>query len=170
METFVAVQRDGPSPGPRVLLGDPSPLQPKMRATPRGCVERLQTMAMFHAAKLGTGCRSAYELEQRMGPDALRPGQLISEWSEKRQRVWDWWERGGSTVAFMRRNAKPGLEPRLAAVRERSPLADEVLGMTLWRYLDPQPLTVSTSTVADVPGARFDQAGRGTVIDLPQRS
>ena len=29
---------------------------------------------------------------------------------------------------------------------------------------------VSTSTNADVPGARFDQAGRGTVEDLPQRS
>ena len=28
---------------------------------------------------------------------------------------------------------------------------------------------VSTSTNADVPGARFDQAGRGTVEDLPQR-
>jgi hypothetical protein len=28
---------------------------------------------------------------------------------------------------------------------------------------------VSTSTEVDVPGARFDQAGRGTVEDLPQR-
>ena len=29
---------------------------------------------------------------------------------------------------------------------------------------------LSTSTDVDVPGARFDQVGRGTVIDLPQRS
>ena len=143
METFVPAPRDGPVPGAYVLLGDPSPLQRKKRATPKGCVERLQTIALFHAAKLGTGCRSAYELEQRMGPDALQPGQLISEWSETRQHVWDWWERGGSTVAFMRRNAKPALEPRLAAVRECSPLPDEVLGMAFWRYLDPQPLTVA---------------------------
>ena len=28
---------------------------------------------------------------------------------------------------------------------------------------------VSTSTDVDVPGARFGQAGRGTVEDLPQR-
>ena len=41
------------------------------------------------------------------------------------------------------------------------------LGIEAW--LSGATDDLSTSTNADVPGARFDQAGRGTVEDLPQR-
>ena len=83
-----------------------------------------------------------------------------------------------------------GLERKLAALKRFGGAAAGATARAFWTAPSPAtwgpynehcpwgvdgrggfdlPGRMSTSTHADVPGARFDQAGRGTVEDLPQR-
>lgn len=105
------------------------------------CIARWVTIAAFHAARAATGCRSAYELEQKFGPSARKEVETVTNWSVSRDRMWDRWQRGTSTIERLRRRGSLALESRLESVRAVSPLLDDVLNMGFWRYLDPHPLT-----------------------------
>ena len=135
------MQFDGSSARNCVQLGEmPSSKGQRTRSTKKQ-LERMQTKAAFFAALAATGCRSAYELEQKVGPNTPRADESRWVWSVGRDHVWDCWRRGTSTIAHMLRQQKPACIQRLAAVRAVSPLLDEVIGMRFWRCLDPAPLT-----------------------------
>ena len=145
-----------------------SPLRPKK------WVERLATQAAFNAAIVATGCASAYELEQRFSLNRPRPGQSATTWADQREKVWDRWRGGRSTIAGLLRRGSSTATVRLDAVRRVSGLVDEVLAMPLWRLLDPRPLTTIELIPESDEVARFaarftnadaDTSPRGYALD-----
>ena len=143
MQVFLPVSATSSATPGCVQLGDKSAELVSTSSNPKKRIEYLQTQATFHAGCAATGCTSPYELEQKWGPDALQPGQNITEWSVTRNHTWDRWRRGVCSVSGARRRGSQALEQRLAAVRVVSPLIDDVLAMPFWRYIDPKPLTTS---------------------------
>ena len=143
MQVFLPVPATSSATPGCVQLGDKPVKLSSSSSNPRKRIERLQTQATFHAGCAATGCTSPYELEQKWGPDALQPGQNITEWSATRNHMWDRWRRGVCSVIGARRRGSQAIEKRLAAVRVVSPLIDDVLAMSFWRYIDPNPLTTT---------------------------
>jgi hypothetical protein len=141
METFAPVLALGPLPRGCVQIGEWQDGSPSAADDPEGLIASWSTKAAFHAGCAATGCRSAYALEAKFGPCRRQPNESSADWGNRRQRMWDRWQRGGSVISDLRERASPGLDARLRAVREVSPLVDDVLASEFWRYLDPRPLT-----------------------------
>lgn len=174
MHAFAPIPATERWPQCSIRIGD----QPKSYAglplRPKKWVERLATQAAFNAAIVATGCASAYELEQRFSPNRPDPGQSATAWADQRERVWDRWSGGRSTIAGLLRRGSSTATVRLDAVRRVSRLVDEVLAMPLWRLLDPQPLTTIELIPESDEVARFaagftnadaDTSPRGFALD-----
>ncbi len=143
METFAPVNFDDLAPLAFVQIGEAPPFPARSLGTHQRCIERLTTRAVFHAACEATGCRNGYQLEQEFGPTALIPGETLTAWNARREQVWERWRRGDSGIPSLLGRGSSSVEARLALVRKVSPLADQVLQMSFWRYLDPRPLTTA---------------------------
>ena len=125
-----------------VVVGQLCAVPSSQAATSQRWQERLLTKAVFSAARVATGSGSAYELEQKFGPNTLSGAASPADWAAHRSRLWDRWEQGNSSILGLLRRGSREAEARLTAVRAVSPLVDRVLAMRFWRYVDPRPLTV----------------------------
>jgi hypothetical protein len=141
MSSIVQVPAVGEQPPFTIQIGPSGLEQPALR--PRRWIEQLVSQAVYSAALVVSGCRSAYELEQRFGPDAWVDSMSRSVWATGRRRCWDRLRRGEASVRSQLRRGDKDVVARLDAVSDASGLVGKILHLGLWRYLDPAALTTS---------------------------
>jgi hypothetical protein len=141
MSSLVQVPAVGEQTPFTIQIGPCGLAQPALR--PRRRIEQLVSQAVYSAALVATGCRSAYELEQRFGPDAWVGSTSKSVWAVGRRHCWDRWRRGEASVRSQLRRGDKEVISRLEAVRDPSGLVAKILALGLWRYLDPKALTTT---------------------------
>ena len=102
-------------------------------------LDKMLTKAAYWAGYTATGCRTRYEMDLRFGTPHDDPTSR-SDSSDRKNRVWEGWAAGQLPIPKLQAKNDERLCHRLACIRHETDKVDQVLGMALWRNLEPQPL------------------------------
>lgn len=115
---------------------------PRMSGNARRNVEKIQTVAIYHAALIATQSTSAYQLEKSF-ESQTNPGiPLTWHWARVRAKHWDRWSHGQSSIAKQIEKNKMAAIQRIELIERRHKGFSAFVHMPLWRYLDPYPLAL----------------------------